>query len=202
MYIDASIKNYLDDLAARKPAPGGGSAAALEAATGCALLSMVANYTISNKKYVDYHEVAKEHLGTAEVFRARLMELIDKDVEAYKKLSDGMKTLKDKPTELSNLYKEACNVPLAICKICGEAIKLAKELTEHGNKNLITDSAISALMLESAFSSAALNVIINQPGIKDEAYIAKCNDELLKLKDDVRKTREGVVEYVGHTFGG
>ena len=44
-YLDGPIKTYLDDLAARKASPGGGSAAALGAATGVALMEMVANYT-------------------------------------------------------------------------------------------------------------------------------------------------------------
>ena len=34
MYIKGSIETYLNDLSARKPAPGGGSAAALNAAIG------------------------------------------------------------------------------------------------------------------------------------------------------------------------
>jgi len=48
MYLNGSIKEYLKDLAARKPAPGGGSAAALSAAVGASLISMVANYTVGN----------------------------------------------------------------------------------------------------------------------------------------------------------
>ncbi|HBG63060.1 MAG TPA: hypothetical protein DDX16_02260 [Candidatus Omnitrophica bacterium] len=46
MYSNQSLKHYLDNLAAKKPAPGGGSAAALVGAIGCALLSMACNGTI------------------------------------------------------------------------------------------------------------------------------------------------------------
>ena len=46
MYRTQSLQQYLDDLAAKKPAPGGGSAAALVGAIGCALLSMACNGTI------------------------------------------------------------------------------------------------------------------------------------------------------------
>ena len=53
MYIKGSIETYLNDLAAKKSAPGGGSAAALQAATGAALMSMVANYTAGNPKCKD-----------------------------------------------------------------------------------------------------------------------------------------------------
>ncbi|MBU0881617.1 MAG: cyclodeaminase/cyclohydrolase family protein, partial [Candidatus Omnitrophica bacterium] len=46
MYIDKTLKEYFDDLAAKKAAPGGGSASAAVAATGTSLMSMVANFTI------------------------------------------------------------------------------------------------------------------------------------------------------------
>ena len=41
----ASIEDFLDRLAARMPAPGGGAVAALHAAQGAALLAMVARYS-------------------------------------------------------------------------------------------------------------------------------------------------------------
>ena len=46
MYIKGSVEAYLNDLAAKRPAPGGGSAAALQAATGAALMSMVDSWVI------------------------------------------------------------------------------------------------------------------------------------------------------------
>ena len=51
MYIERSLSDYLEDLASDKPAPGGGSAAALVAASAVGLISMVARFTLKNKKY-------------------------------------------------------------------------------------------------------------------------------------------------------
>ena len=50
MYNERPLHEYLNDLAARSPAPGGGSASALVGAIGVALMSMVANYTATMKK--------------------------------------------------------------------------------------------------------------------------------------------------------
>ena len=50
MYNEGSLKQYLNDLAAKLPAPGGGSAAALTAALGASLISMVLNFTIGKTK--------------------------------------------------------------------------------------------------------------------------------------------------------
>ena len=53
MYIDKPLKTYLEDLAAKQPTPGGGSAAALSAAIGVSLMTMSANYTKDNPRYKD-----------------------------------------------------------------------------------------------------------------------------------------------------
>ena len=60
MYDSGSIKDYLRDLSAKLPAPGGGSAAALSASIGASLMCMVANYTVCNPKYKDVEEKAKK----------------------------------------------------------------------------------------------------------------------------------------------
>ena len=44
MYCEGRFKKYLDDLAAKKPTPGGGSAATSVGALRVSLLSMVANF--------------------------------------------------------------------------------------------------------------------------------------------------------------
>ena len=63
------LKKYLDDLASNKPAPGGGSAAALTAAAGVALISMVANFTLGKEKYKSVEAKIKEVLQEAENLR-------------------------------------------------------------------------------------------------------------------------------------
>ena len=193
MYINSSLKEYLNDLAARKPAPGGGSAAALDAALGCALMSMVANYTISNKKYEQFKERAEASLKRSEDFRKRLEELIDQDVHVYSKLSEGFKRYDKDSPELDRLYRTSCNVPFEICKIVRDAFSVCKGLVEYGNKNLITDTAISALMLESAFFGAKFNVYINLKYIRDTQYIEEVHKVLSGLKKTVPKLKEEIL---------
>lgn len=193
MYKNGSIENYLEDLAAKKPAPGGGSAAALEAATGCALMSMVANYTVGNKKYADVKEKAETLLGKSEGLRNKLEKLIDEDVRVYTKLSKGFKTLDKDSRELQDLYKESCAVPLEICKDAYNAIQLLKELVEYGNTNLITDVAISALMLESSFLGAKFNVYINLKYMKDQQYVEHLYGDLKKMEDRMPDLKEEIL---------
>ncbi|MBM3248132.1 MAG: cyclodeaminase/cyclohydrolase family protein, partial [Candidatus Omnitrophica bacterium] len=113
MYRNHSIKKYLDDLAAKKPAPGGGSAAALAAALGAALLSMVANFTVGKDKYKQFEQEIKGTLKKSEKIRKNLLELVDLDVITYNKVA---KNKKKSLALYQKSLKEAANVPLKITK--------------------------------------------------------------------------------------
>src|SRR4030042_6036440 len=106
MYCDKSLKQYLDDLAARLPAPGGGSAAALNAGLGASLISMVVNFTLGKPKYAQYENELKEILEKSESLRREFLDLVDLDVSAYK----------------SKNIKDALDIPLKVCRLCFEAI--------------------------------------------------------------------------------
>ena len=183
MYIKGSIETYLNDLAARKPAPGGGSAAALSAALGAGLMSMVANYT----------DGAQGILKKTEEARKRLQALIDADAEAYAKLSKAMKECKD-PLKLDAFYKEAARPPYEICRISAECLKLCEDLAGRGNKNLITDVAIAAICLEGAFFAAKYNVYINLKYIKDMDFIGETHKVLQPLEEELPKLKEEILE--------
>ena len=103
-----------------------------------------------------------------------------------------MKLDKDSP-ELQALYKNACGVPFEICKIAGKAMAVSKEVVGYGNKNLVTDTAISALMFESAFLGAKFNVYINLKYIKDERFIEETHKVLSGLEDTISKQKEDVL---------
>ncbi len=164
MYYDKSLKKYLDDLAARLPAPGGGSAAALTAGLGTALICMVINFTLGKPKYARYREDLVKTLSAAERIKNRFLELVDLDVEAFE----------------SRDINRALGVPLEICRLCLEAIKLCPPLVKKGNINLISDVAVAAIMLEAGFSSALFNVRINLKYLKDRTLANKINRELDK----------------------
>lgn len=193
MYIKGSIEAYLNDLAARKPAPGGGSAAALQAATGTALMSMVANYTLGNPKYKDCEGKVQNILKKCEDARKKLEGLIDADVEAYARLSRAIKENKE-AAKLDITYKEALKPPFDVCKIAADCLKLCGELADCGNKNLVTDTAIAAICLEGAFFAAKYNVYINLKYVKDMDFIGEIHKVLQPLEDELPKLKEDILE--------
>ena len=201
MYLDGPVRGYLEDLAAKKPAPGGGSAAALDASLGASLICMVTNYTIGNPRYKDVEEAAAAIYAKAEKMRNRLMELVDEDVAAYAELSKGMKEAARDAAKLEELYKEASAVPFEVCRISAECLKMCEELAGIGNKNLITDTAIAALFLESAFFAAKFNVYINLKYIKDLEFVGKIHRALAPLEDTLPKLKEEILEKCEDVIG-
>lgn len=201
MYIDRSIKDYLADLAAKIPAPGGGSAAALAGAMALALMSMVGNYTIGSKKYKEHEERIATILVRLEKMRGEFEILVDRDVDGYNELSKALKDNKSDPGLLEKAYRAAAEPPLEICNKIGECIDICGELVSIGNKNLITDTAVAAVMLEAAFQSSKFNALINLKYMKDDRFITSTKElllargkDILRIKDDVVKKAESEME--------
>ena len=176
MYANKPIKKYLDDLAAKLPAPGGGSAAALVAGLGVALIGMVINFTLGKPKYTRYNRDLSKMLSISEKIRKRFLELTDLDILAFK----------------SKDINKALNVPLEVTRLCLRAIRLCPPLVKKGNRNLISDVAVAAILLEAGFSSASFNIWINLKYLKDKIWVNRIIKELNKKKNFITKTRQNL----------
>ena len=185
-YQGESLKKYIDDLAAKLPAPGGGSAAAFTAAMGVSLLSMVINFTLGKPKYSRFEEELKTILGKSEKLREEFLRLVDLDVVAYE----------------SKNIRDALDVPFMVCRLCFEGIKLCLPLITKGNVNLISDVAVAAVLLESAFAAAYFNVEINLKYLQDEKFARRVRKELDSKKKRVRKIRLETEAKVGKIIRG
>lgn len=194
MYLEGTLRSYLNDLAAKKPAPGGGSAAALSAALGTGLMAMVARYTLDNPKYQSAASEMAMIASKSDEARAELESLVDADAEAYGKLSRVLKDEKASADAKERAYKEAVGVPFNICMIAAECLRLCEVLTDNGNRNLITDTAIAAIFLEGAFFSAKFNVYVNMKDIKDMDFIGKVHEKLAPLEEELPKLKEEILE--------
>jgi len=186
MYSNKSIEVYLRDLAAKLPAPGGGAAAALTASMGAALISMVVNFTLGKPKYAQYEEELKVILDKSENFRKKFLSLVDEDVLAYKS--------KNTATSL--------RVPHQVCDFCVEASLLCKPLLAKSNRNLISDVAVAAILLEAGFTSAYFNVEINLRTIADKNIVSVTRRKLLGKQKIIRKIRQKTEEAVGKIIRG
>ena len=178
--VDMTVKDYLDLLKSDAPAPGGGSVSALSAAQGVGLVAMVADLTIGREKYAEYEEVCKAAKEGALKLYAEFVAGIDKDTEAFNKVSAAYKMPKDTDEQIaarSAAIREAnvgaTEVPFETVKLCLAGLKVTETMVGKSNPNAASDLGVAALNLMAGIRGAWLNVKINLPGIKDEALKAK-----------------------------
>jgi methenyltetrahydrofolate cyclohydrolase len=203
MLKDQKIINFLDTLASKSPTPGGGSVAALTGAMGSALLSMVGNLTIGKGKYLHVEDDIKKLLKKSEILRSDLEELMERDVEAFNQFMAIMKLPKETAEQKENRRKkmqialiEAANVPLEVARKSLEVLNICQEVANKGNKNVISDAGVGAILAEAAFDSAILNVKINLAMIQEEKVKSNLNQEIEVLLGLVRGKKDKAVEIV------
>ncbi|MDD5688439.1 MAG: cyclodeaminase/cyclohydrolase family protein [Elusimicrobia bacterium] len=200
-YLDSSIKKYLDDLSAKLPAPGGGSAAALVSTTGVSCILMVANFTIDKKGYEQYQDELKKILFELSIFNSQLSALIDEDVKAYTVLSNSYKLPKNTTDEITKRKEEiqlslknSLSVPCKIFKICIEVLPFAERLSEIGNKNLLSDVACGVSILRAGIESAKFNIDINLKFIEDVDFVKETKPKYEKMMKDAFEEIEKILK--------
>ncbi|MFA5857667.1 MAG: cyclodeaminase/cyclohydrolase family protein [Elusimicrobiota bacterium] len=193
-YVNSEVKQFLLDLAAKKSAPGGGSAAALVGATGIALLSMSANFTLGKKGYEDVQKEIAELNSKLVKLRAELERMIDFDVMVYGKVREAYalpKTnadeTKKREHEIQKALSESMKVPKIVHDCCFKGIQIAARLVLISNKNLITDVGCGVLFLNSAMVAARYNVEVNLKGLVDNKVVSEMFIELEETAKDAEQ---------------
>ena len=203
MLVSKTVTEFLNELASNSPAPGGGSVAALAGALGAALTAMVCRLTIGKKKYVEVQQEMEEVLSKAEELRGKLTILIDEDTQAFNTVMAAFGLPKETDQEklarsvsIQEATKVAALVPLKVMEHCEQAIGLALRVAEKGNVNSISDAGVSALLLEAACQSAALNVRINIATLQEEEFVTKTTEEVDSILLNVDRRAKQVLARV------
>ena len=204
MYLDQPLQVYLDDLASSQPTPGGGSAAALSGAMGAALASMVAQLTLGKANYADVQQEIEELLQSTEKLRARFQQLLQEDVDAYKRLSQCFKMPRntdEERTTRSNAIQEqlaeAALVPLEVAECAAELVQYCRRIAEIGNVNVLSDIAVGSMLASSAGASAAWLVRVNLSSLNDLELVNVMSDRLTAALDSIAETNAQVTSIVG-----
>lgn len=193
-YIDMSLKVFSEELASNKSMPGGGSAAAYSMSLANSLASMVANFTIGKKKYMQFDDETKEILHKVELLSPEILKLVDLDCEAFLELKDVYKMPQDTDEEkalknelMDKGLKNCASVPYKLLELGEEVLKLHERLLEIGNKMLISDVGVGVILLKAALESAKINILINISGLKDKEYADKMWNRTVKTVENISK---------------
>ena len=202
MYAEKPLRFFLDKLCSDSPEPGGGSASALTGAIAASLSGMLAELTVHKKGYEDAWPEMEEILKQASQLKEDMLELLQRDTEAFDDAAKAFKMPKDSEEEKlrrseaieAGLVK-ASEVPLAIMEKSLDVARLAQRVLKKGNEMDITDGAISALFAESAAIGGMMNVRINFSWMKNEEYIEKTEKKLDIILEEIKRIKEEAVAY-------
>ena len=197
---------FTDRVSSDDPAPGGGSCAALAGALGAALTAMVGGMTQGRKKYAEFAEHAKEAEDSCRSLSSRLLDVMDRDTDAFLAVSSAYGMPKDTGEEkaarsaaIQAALRGCTETPMEMMELCRDAILAAHGMLGRFNPNCASDLGVAVLLLKSGMQGAWMNVLINIGSLRDteyaesarrkgEAILAEsisladdCYDELLKM---------------------
>jgi methenyltetrahydrofolate cyclohydrolase len=183
--LDQPLGSWLDDLASSAPAPGGGAAAAMNAAVGACLIAMVCNLTIGKPRYAAHEEVMTESLALAVGLRDRAVQLAGEDAAAFGAVAAAYQQPKGTEDEKATRTRAiqaalvgAAAVPLRIAAVAAEIIGLASRILEGANPNVISDVGVATASALAAFEGAVLNIEVNLAAMNDGDARAAIRREL------------------------
>ncbi len=193
---DEKIGDFLDQLAERVPAPGGGAAAALQAAQGAALLGMVARYT-TGEKYAEHQVTIGRIITEVDELREIALRLAEADADAFLAVTDAYRLPRgteqeraDRAGAISQALANAAWPPAQVISVAGMVVDLAEALVVIGNRNVLSDVAAAAESARSAAATARVNVEINLAGITDEQVSLEMIAETGKADDIIARAEQ------------
>lgn len=199
------IDEFIRELAGDLSSPGGGSVAALVTALASALNSMVYSFTIDKKSFESLNNEQKEEMiklsEESEVLIEESLNYMDKDRVAFTNLMACYKLPKeseeDKKIRSEKILDNtvvSMNVPLELAE---KAIKFYDNIEfaiKYGNKNLISDGIIAAILLHSSIEAAIINVKINYFSISNKEKVSFIPNRCTEILNESLKRKSLIVE--------
>jgi formiminotetrahydrofolate cyclodeaminase len=168
---DLTLRELLERLAQRTPAPGGGSAAAIACALAAALAEMAAAYELAAGEGAaadagrDVGHDPGGDVTRARAARERALALAERDLDAYAPVLAALARPGDdpgRPEALASALRGAAEVPLQIAALAAETAELGAALAGRAGRHVVGDAVAATVLAEAACRTAvrlaALNV--------------------------------------------
>ncbi|MCL2323152.1 MAG: cyclodeaminase/cyclohydrolase family protein [Oscillospiraceae bacterium] len=200
MYKDMTLTEFLEAVSSEKAEPGGGGVAAFVAALGASLSRMVINLTVSKKEYEDVKAELNSINESLCDLSSQYLNDITKDDMAFKDFLDCLSLPKSNEEEkalrsekMQSALKNAAKVPFELGKKAYDTMGFIEKVIEKGNKQVITDGMISAMLIRCAVLSAFLNVKINLKSIKDKDFVNDLKEKIEYMEKDIIEREKNIL---------
>jgi formiminotetrahydrofolate cyclodeaminase len=187
---EQGIDAWLAALASDSATPGGGAFAALSAAAGAALISMVGRLTVGKEKFAAVADRMREIVEECDRERIDLLGLADRDAVAFDAVMSAYKMPRGSDDEqtarlhaLQEALEGAAEVPLLVARRAVYLLGLAEEATASGNPNAASDGLSGAAALYAGTVAALANVRINVFAFVDQTRRQELVDDCDRLSE-------------------
>ncbi len=179
------LEEFIQEVAAPTPAPGGGSVAAAAGALAAALGRMVAGMSRTKKAYAQFESQLGAAVELLDKWTKELEGAVRLDAESYATVAAAYKLPKDAPDRdqaLQKALKRATEVPLEVAERAAQIGAVLEGLASITSPAMASDLGVGRLMAEAALEGALENVEINLGSIKDEKFLARVRERVKKLE--------------------
>jgi len=186
--VDFNLSDFADETAGESMAPGGGSIAAYAGTLGVSLGTMVANISGHKAGWDDRWEEFSQWAEKGQVYKKRLLYLVDEDTNAFNKIIDGFRMPKSSAEEIAarldaieiaTMY--ATEVPFQVMETAYNSMEVSKAMLIDGMESSLSDAAVGILCAKTAVTGAYFNVKINAKDIKDRVFA----EDIIKRAEDI-----------------
>ncbi len=205
--VDLNVTSFIQEVDSKSPAPGGGSVSALMSSMGVALARMVGHLTVDKKKFLALDSAIqfefKDIISSFMVIKDALMDLIDRDTEAFNVIMKAYqmpKTTEDEVRLRNEKIQEgtvqAIMVPLKVATLSLSALHQFELILRYQNQNTLSDLGVAVLALSSGGLGACLNIMINLPGLTDTIAKKQYQLQAEELIEDIQVIRDDLLKKV------
>jgi len=190
------LKQFLKNVAANTPTPGGGSVSALSGALSASLVAMVAG--LSSKKGKTKQKGMEEIRKKALTIQKRLFQAMDEDlksfdavIKAFRLPRGSEKERLHRVREIQKAYQNATLTPQLVCQQSIQLLEYSKTLVLKGNPNAMSDAGVAAFLADAALAGGLLNIGINLVAVTERTFAKKMNVSMqrwAKKRNDLMKT--------------
>jgi glutamate formiminotransferase / formiminotetrahydrofolate cyclodeaminase len=183
--MSESVGDFVARVASAEPVPGGGSVAALAGALGAALGQMAIEITKGKKAFQEHASRYSAALDKLTAQRVTLLQLVEADAAAYKKVMEAYKLPKESPTRdaaIEAALIHATDVPSRTAGSAAEAVAILQDLQAIIHPNVASDFQVGLQMLRSAIHGGIANMRININEIKDPSARKRYEDLAAKYE--------------------
>jgi len=174
-FLDLTVAELLEDVAADRRSPGGGPVLALTLALAAGVVAMTAR--VSDREWVGAADIA----ARADELRVQAAALADRDAEAFEHalaVLDAADAIEpeQRDEEIGRILAAAAEPPLEIGEVAHEVARLAAEAAVKADQRVRPDAIAAASLAAAVATGAAELVAVNLTATRTDERVLRARE--------------------------